>query len=73
MPSMETSPPADQLISLAEASKRFGLSTRYLRAIAKTGRLKVWRIGRNYVTTAAAVEDYIATREKKGAYKLDLD
>ena len=46
---------------------------RYLRAIAKRGRLKVWRVGRNYLTTSAAVDDYVATREKKGAYRTDLD
>jgi hypothetical protein len=64
--------PLDELISLTEAAKRYGLSTNYLRDIATSGRLKARKIGNSWVTTPAAVEDYIASREKKGFYREDL-
>jgi Helix-turn-helix domain len=62
----------DELISLAEAAKRYGLSANYLRDIATSGRLKARKIGNSWVATPAAVEDYIASREKKGCYREDL-
>jgi hypothetical protein len=68
----ESQDPLHELISLAEAAKRYGLSTNYLRDIATSGRLKARKIGNSWVTTPAAVEDYIASREKKGFYRDDL-
>lgn len=56
-------------MSLQEASERYGLGADYLRQLALKGRLKAWKIGRNWVTTPAAVEDYIASRKKIGAYR----
>jgi hypothetical protein len=50
------------LISLAEAAKLSGFSTKYLRDIAEKGRLKAKKIGRNWVTTLAAVEEYRKNR-----------
>ena len=60
------------LISLTEAAEQYGLSSTYLRQLAIKGRLKARKIGRNWVTTAADVEDYINTRQKIGAFKEDL-
>jgi hypothetical protein len=62
-----------ELISLAEASERYDLSSSYLRQIAISGRLSARKIGRNWVTTPAAVEEYIRSRQKLGAYREDLD
>ncbi len=64
--------PYQDLISLAEAAKRYGLTPDYLRQLAIKGRLKARKIGRNWVTTPGDVEDYINTRQKIGAYKDDL-
>jgi excisionase family DNA binding protein len=64
--------PYQDLISLAEAAKRYGLTPDYLRQLAIKGRLKARKIGRNWVTTAGDVEDYINTRQKIGAYRDDL-
>ena len=69
---MENKPPADELISLSEAAKRYGLSHAYLRDIAISGRLKARKIGHYWVTTPADLEAYLATREKKGAYRSDI-
>jgi excisionase family DNA binding protein len=51
-----------ELISLAEAAQLSGLSPKYLRDIAERGRLRAKKIGRNWVTTIAAVEQYKDTR-----------
>ena len=66
------SDPNQNLISLTEASKRYGLTATYLRQLAIKGRLKARKIGRNWVTTPADVEEYINTRQKIGAFKEDL-
>jgi excisionase family DNA binding protein len=63
---------SSDLISLAEAAHRYGLSMAYLRQLAMRGRLAARKIGRNWVTTSAAVEEYIASRQKRGAYREDI-
>ena len=59
-------------ISLAEASNRYGLRRTYLRQIAQKGRLKAQKIGGGWLTTPAAVEEYIRSRAKRGAYREDV-
>ncbi|NWJ99011.1 MAG: helix-turn-helix domain-containing protein [Chloroflexi bacterium] len=51
-----------KLISLNEAAEKTGLSTSYLRAIARKGRLKAEKVGRDWLTTLAAVAEYKRTR-----------
>ena len=58
-----------ELISLAEASQLSGFSINYLNDIANSGRLKAKKIGKQWVTTMAAIEEYKATR----AHKLKKD
>lgn len=64
--------PAQQLITLAEASQRYDLSPTYLRTIARSGRLKAVKVGRDWLTTPADVEAYIASRTKRGVFRNDL-
>ena len=52
-----------ELINLKEASEKTGFSISYLRDIAQTGRLKAKKIGRDWLTTMAAVEEYKRTRK----------
>ena len=52
-----------ELISLAQAADSSGFSRKYLRDIAESGRLKSRKIGRNWVTTMAALEEYKRTRK----------
>ena len=66
------SDPVHDLISLTEAAERYDLTATYLRHLATKGRLKALKIGRNWVTTAADVEEYINTRQKIGVFKEDL-
>jgi excisionase family DNA binding protein len=51
---------SENLITLREASKQSGLSMSHLRLLAKTGRLQARKMGRDWVTTAEAVERYMA-------------
>ena len=60
------------LITLTEASERYGLSQSYLAQIARSGRLKARKFGTTWVTTPAAVEAYLASRQKRGAYRVDI-
>jgi excisionase family DNA binding protein len=52
-----------ELISLVEAAELSGFSLRYLQDIAKRGRLQAKKIGREWLTTMAAVEEYKRTRK----------
>ena len=60
------------LISLADAAKIYKLSHGYLRQLAIKGRLKAQKVGRDWLTSPADIEEYIATREKRGVYRTDL-
>lgn len=62
----------DRLISLPEATELYGLSDSYLRALARKGRLEAQKVGTSWVTTPRAVEAYIQSREKRGAYRDDI-
>jgi hypothetical protein len=53
-----------ELIGLPEAAKLAGLSHIQMRKIAKNGRLKAKKVGRDWVTTAAAVELYKESRHR---------
>ena len=61
----------ERLISLSEASTLFGLSGAQLRLLAKRGRLRATKVGRNWITTPKAVADYMADEElrSKDPYK----
>jgi excisionase family DNA binding protein len=48
----------ERLISLQEAAALSGLSAAHLRRLAEQGRLRAQKIGRNWITTAAAVAAY---------------
>jgi len=62
----------DELISLAEAARRSGFSDDYLRLLAVKGKLKAFKIGRNWITTPADVEEYIRNRQRRGRYRDDI-
>jgi hypothetical protein len=62
----------NRLISLAEAADIYGYNPNYLRNLALRGRLVARKIGNSWATTPAAMEDYIENRERKGAYREDI-
>jgi excisionase family DNA binding protein len=54
-----------ELISLQQAAEYAGLTKDTLHNYAKRGRLKAKRLGPIWVTTRAAVDEYLASREIK--------
>jgi excisionase family DNA binding protein len=57
---------AERLISLAEATEICGLAQDYLRRLVRTGRMWGIKIGRNWVTSEAAVKEYMALDRRPG-------
>ena len=62
----------DRLISLSQAAKLYGFNPVYLGELARKGRLQAQKVGASWVTTPAAVEEYIRSRKKKGVYRKDI-
>jgi hypothetical protein len=60
-------------ISLPEAAELYGFEQRYLGKLARRGRLKAHKIGNMWVTTPRGVEEYIASRQKRGAHYNDIN
>jgi hypothetical protein len=59
-------PPLDALISLREGAELSGLSASHLRLLVSRGDIWGRKIGRNWVTTAQAVEEYLAQDRRPG-------
>jgi hypothetical protein len=51
-----------ELISLQQAAEYAGLAKRSLHNYAKSGRLKAKKVGIYWVTTHAALDEYLASR-----------
>jgi excisionase family DNA binding protein len=66
---MAKQPKSDQLLSLSDAANRYGFSSDYFRRLAEKGRLDARKIGRQWLTTADAVETFLESREERGVYK----
>ena len=62
----ENQPRSDELISLSEAARLSGLSPSYLRRLVTQGEIWGMKIGRNWVTTAQAVIQFLARERKPG-------
>jgi hypothetical protein len=59
-------PSLDDLISLADAAERSGLSPSHLRHLVTTGEIWGKKLGRNWFTTAQAVDEYQAHEHRPG-------
>ena len=59
-------PSLDDLIPLREAAKLSGLSSGHLRLMVRQGDIWGIKLGRNWVTTAQAVEEYLARDRRPG-------
>jgi len=64
--SQPVQPRLEDLISLKKAAERSGLSSGYLRLLVRTGELWGTKLGRNWVTTAQAVSEYVARDRRPG-------
>jgi excisionase family DNA binding protein len=59
-------PSLDELISLREAAELSGLSASHLRLLVSRGDILGQKIGRNWVTTAQAVQEYLTQDRRPG-------
>ena len=61
----------EELISLSEAAAISGLSLKHLGLLARRGKLRARKIGRNWVTSREAVADYLrdSFKRSKDPYK----
>jgi len=61
-----------RLVSLAEASETYGFDQDYLGELARKGRLQAHKSGGVWLTTPAAIEAYIRSRKRRGAFRHDI-
>ena len=61
-----TQPSLDELISLAEAAELSGLTPTQWRYLVSNGEVWGKKLGRNWFTTAQAVEEYMARDRRPG-------
>ena len=61
-----TQPGLDDLISLSEAADYSGLSASHIRLLVRSGEIQGRKIGRNWVTTCQAVDDYLSQGQRPG-------
>lgn len=74
MPEMPCDPEdKTRLISLPEAAELYGFNPQYLSRLAKKGRLKARKIGNSWITTPKHMEEYIRSRQKRGAFRDDIE
>ncbi len=57
--------PIDRLIPLSELSKHSQFSEKYLNLLARSGKLEAHKEGRNWLSSKAALKNYLANRERK--------
>jgi len=55
----------EELLSLSELAKDSIYSQDYLSLLARQGKLSAIKLGRNWLSSKKAVEDYIARRQRK--------
>jgi excisionase family DNA binding protein len=65
-PKSDDQPSLDDLISLKEAADYSGMSASHVRLLVRNGEIQGKKIGRNWVTTRQAVDDYLAKGIKRG-------
>lgn len=64
LPLDQPDPLTGELLTLAEASKLSGIDPNALRALVHRGRLRAKKVGVQWLTTAAALEEYLTSRRQ---------
>jgi len=59
-------PSLDELITLRQAAKLSGLSVSHLRLLVRQGNIWGVKLGHNWLTTAQAIEEYLARDRRPG-------
>jgi excisionase family DNA binding protein len=65
-PKSDDLPGLEDLISFSEAAELSGFTTRHLRYLASSGELWAKKLGRNWLTTAQAVQEYLSRDRRPG-------
>jgi hypothetical protein len=65
-------PKKDELITFQRASVLYGFTADYFQKLARRRRLKAKKIGVQWFTTPADVEEFIGSREPIGVYRKDI-
>ena len=68
----EQPPDKTRPITLAEAAEMYGFSRNYLGNLVRKGRLKARKSGGVWLTTPADIETFIASRQRRGKYRDDI-
>jgi excisionase family DNA binding protein len=66
---IDQQPNLKDLITLGEAARLSGFTDRHLRKLASENQLWAVKLGRNWFTTAQAVNEYLAKNRKPGPKK----
>jgi excisionase family DNA binding protein len=61
-----------RLISMGEAAELYNFTRYHFSQLARRGRLKAQKVGGRWLTTPADVEEYIRSREQRGAFRNDV-
>ena len=59
-------PKLNELITFQEAARLSGLTDRHIRKLASRNKIWAIKLGRNWLTTANAITDYLAKNRKPG-------
>ncbi len=62
----QNQPSLDDLITLKDAAELSGLSYSHLRLLARQGEIGAKKLGNTWLTTAQAVNDYLARDRRPG-------
>ena len=62
----------NRLISLSEAADLYGFKHGYLNNLIRRKRLVAQKIGHYWLTTPAAMEEFISSRQQRGVYRDDI-
>ena len=65
-------PSLDEMITLREASELSGLSTSHLALLVRQGDIWGVKLGHNWLTTAQAVQEYLAQDRRPGPKPKDF-
>ena len=65
-PDVGNQPGLDELIPLNEAAEQTGISASHLRLLVRRNEIWGRKLGRNWVTTKKAVDEYLAHEHKPG-------
>jgi len=65
-------PTKNELITFSQAAELYGFTVDYFQKLARRKRIKAKKMGVQWFTTPADVEEFIESREPVGVYRKDI-